>query len=45
VDADIDVRDQIIAFKRRMAPRREPLKRAYAGVTDLINLGRAQMDF
>jgi uncharacterized protein DUF1479 len=36
-DAAIDVRDQIIAFKRRMAPRREALKRAYAGVTDYVS--------
>jgi Protein of unknown function (DUF1479) len=32
-DAEIDVRDRIVAFKRSMAPRREALKRAYADVT------------
>src|ERR1700730_17103058 len=31
--AEVDVRDQIIAFKRKLAPRREALKRAYADVT------------
>ncbi|HWW84786.1 MAG TPA: YbiU family protein, partial [Vicinamibacterales bacterium] len=29
---DMDVSDQIIAFKRRLAPNREGLKRAYADV-------------
>jgi hypothetical protein len=35
--AEIDVRDQIIAFKRALAPRREVLKRAYAEVRDYVN--------
>ena len=35
-DAQIDVRDRIVAFKRSMAPRREDLKRAYADVTDHV---------
>src|SRR6202045_3398779 len=30
--AEFDVRDQIIAFKHKLAPRREALKRAFAGV-------------
>src|SRR5258706_15449893 len=34
--AEFDVRDQIIAFKRKLAPRREALKRAYADVKDHI---------
>ena len=35
-DADPDVRDRIIAFKRSLAPRREALKRAYAEATDHV---------
>jgi hypothetical protein len=35
-DAQIDVRDRIVAFKRSLAPRREALKRAYADVTDHV---------
>ena len=34
--ADFDVRDQIIAFKRKLAPRREALQRAYADVKDHV---------
>jgi hypothetical protein len=33
---DFDVSDQIIAFKRKLAPRREALRRAYASVKDHI---------
>ena len=36
-DAPIDVRAQIIAFKRMLAPRRDVLKRAYAGVKDHVS--------
>src|SRR5260370_39888918 len=36
VGAEFDVRDQIIAFKRKLAPRREALKRAYADVRDHV---------
>jgi Gig2-like len=32
----IDVRDQIVALKRKLAPRREALKRAYADVKDHV---------
>ena len=32
--AEVDVRDQITAFKRKLAPRREVLKRAYEDVRD-----------
>ncbi len=32
-----DVRDRIIAFKRRLAPNREALKRAYAEVKDHVS--------
>src|SRR5882762_5920372 len=35
--AEFDVRDQIIAFKRKLAPRRDALKRAYADVKDHIS--------
>src|SRR5712692_6660410 len=35
-DAEFDVRDQVIAFKRKLAPRREALKRAYAEVKDHV---------
>lgn len=34
--ADFDVRDQIIAFKRKLAPRRGALQRAYADVKDHV---------
>ena len=34
---DVDVRDQIIAFKRSLAPHRERLKRAYADVRDHVS--------
>jgi hypothetical protein len=34
---DFDVSDQIIAFKRKLAPRREALQRAYASVKDHIS--------
>src|ERR1700686_4353939 len=36
VGADVDVRDQIIAFKRTLAPRREALKRAFAEAKDHV---------
>jgi hypothetical protein len=36
VGAEVDVRDQITAFKRKLAPRREVLKRAYEGVRDNV---------
>jgi hypothetical protein len=35
-DAEVDVRDQIIAFKRALAPRRATLKRAFADVRDHV---------
>jgi hypothetical protein len=34
--AEVDVRDQIIAFKRKLAPRRDALKRAYADAKDYV---------
>ncbi len=34
--AEIDVRDQIVAFKRGLAPRRETLQRAYGEVRDYV---------
>ena len=34
---EVDVRDQIIAFKRTLAPNRERLKRAYADVKDHVS--------
>jgi hypothetical protein len=34
--AEFDVRDQIIAFKRKLAPRREALTRGYADVKDHV---------
>jgi Protein of unknown function (DUF1479) len=34
--AQVDVSNQIIAFKRKLAPRREALKRAYADVRDHV---------
>ena len=34
--AEVDVRDQIIAFKRKLAPRREVLNRAYGDVRDYV---------
>src|SRR3984893_8712370 len=34
---EFDVRDQIVAFKRKLAPRREVVKRAYAEVKDHVN--------
>src|ERR1700682_5219882 len=37
VGPEFDVRDQIIAFKRKLAPRREALKRAFADVKDHIS--------
>jgi hypothetical protein len=36
VGAEIDVRDQITTFKRKLAPRREVLKRAYEDVRDHV---------
>jgi len=36
VRAEVDVRDQITAFKRKLAPRREVLKRAYKDVRDYV---------
>ncbi len=33
---EVDVRDQIVAFKRALAPRRDVLKRAFAGVRDHV---------
>ena len=33
---EVDVRDQIIAFKRKLAPRREVLNRAYEDVRDYV---------
>ena len=35
-DATLDATDQIVAFKRRMAPRRDALKRAFGEVRDHI---------
>ena len=35
--ADVDVRDQIVAFKRALAPNRERLKRAFAEVKDHVS--------
>jgi hypothetical protein len=32
--AEVDVRDQIVAFKRTLAPNREVLERAFADVKD-----------
>ena len=32
----INVSDRIVDFKRKMAPRRDALKRAYASVTDHV---------
>jgi hypothetical protein len=34
--AEFDVRDRIIAFKRKLAPRREALQRAFADVKDHV---------
>ena len=34
---DVDVRDQIIAFKRKLAPNRERLKQAFAEVKDHVS--------
>jgi hypothetical protein len=34
--AQVDVSNQIIAFKRKLAPRREAWKRAYADVRDHV---------
>ncbi len=34
---EVDVRDQIVAFKRKLAPNRDALTRAYADVKDHIN--------
>ena len=36
VGAEVDVRDQITAFKRKLAPRREVLNRAYEDVRDYV---------
>ena len=33
---EVDVRDQIIAFKRKLAPNRDVLKRAFADVKDHV---------
>ncbi len=33
---ELNVSDQIVAFKRKMAPRRDALKGAYASVTDHV---------
>lgn len=35
--SDVDVRDQIIAFKRALAPNRDALKRAYLDVKDHVS--------
>jgi len=37
VTADIDVRQEIVAFKRKLAPNHEVMKRAYAGVKDHVS--------
>jgi hypothetical protein len=37
VGPEFDVRDQIIAFKRKLAPRHEVLKRAFADVKDHVS--------
>ena len=34
---DVDVRDQIVAFKRKLAPNRAALRRAYADVKDHVS--------
>jgi len=34
---DVDVRDQIIAFKRKLAPNRKGLKQAFADVKDHVS--------
>ena len=34
---EIDVRDQILAFKRTLAPNRERLRRAFADVKDHVS--------
>jgi hypothetical protein len=34
---DVDVRDQIVAFKRRLGPNRDRLRRAFAEVTDHVS--------
>ena len=34
---EVDVRDQIVAFKRALAPNRDVLKRAYADVKDHVS--------
>jgi len=39
VGAEFDVRDQIVAFKRKLAPRREALKRAYVEAKDHVTRG------
>ena len=39
--AEVGVRDQIIAFKRQLAPSREALKRAYADVKDHVSRAAA----
>jgi hypothetical protein len=36
-DVEVNVRDQIVAFKRTLAPNRERLKRAYAEVKDHVS--------
>src|SRR4029077_12901898 len=36
---EFDVRDQIIAFKRKLAPRRAALQRAFADVNDHVRRG------
>ena len=35
--AEFDVGDQIVAFKKSMAPRRDLLKRSYADVKDAVS--------
>ena len=34
---EVDVRDQIIAFKRKLAPNRERLRQAFADVKDHVS--------
>ena len=36
-DVAVDVRDQIVAFKRKLAPNRDALRRAFADVKSYIN--------
>ncbi len=36
-DGEVDVREQIIRFKRKLAPNRAALKRAFASAKDQIS--------